>query len=340
LSQENESSSERSIKDGWYVIALAESLARGPIQRWIFDEPVVLYRGADGVATALFDMCPHRNAPLSLGKVVADGIQCGYHGFRFNSAGRCVAIPNQASAPAKALSVRAYPVTERYGLIWIWPGDPARAAATPVLDWPYYSDPGYRSLHVELTVNAPLHMLVDNLMDLTHVHFVHKFGANLLVHNSSPMRVWTEETAVHFTRELEEARFLSDTGAPPVAQSYMEVGASFRPPGIVTTTAVPKSRATGKVVEGPQRMFIHGLTPESHDRVRYIALRSWNIHHSADEVAAAIREDTEALQEDKEIVEKTYRHRLTLGELARERLVSIDEAAVRARRLLESFQRP
>jgi vanillate O-demethylase monooxygenase subunit len=324
-----------SLKNGWYVIAVADTLGAQPLQRWIYDEPVVLFRGPDGAAAALFDMCPHRNAPLSLGKVVADGIQCGYHGIRFGASGRCLSIPSQAGSPPKALSVRAYPVIERYGLIWIWPGEPDRAAQSKPLDWPYFSDPRYRSLYVELVVDAPVAMLVENLMDLTHVHFVHKFGANLPVHNSEPMRVWTEETAVHFTRNLAGARFLSDTGQAPVPESYVEIGGSYLPPGVVTTSAVPKSVLTGEVVEGPQRMIIHALTPESHDRVRYIALRSWNLYHSPEEVAAAIREDTDALQEDKVIVEETYRHRRKLGEVARERLVSIDEAAVRARRLLD-----
>jgi phenylpropionate dioxygenase-like ring-hydroxylating dioxygenase large terminal subunit len=327
--------SSASLENSWYVIAVADTLGRGPVQRWIFGEPVVLFRGPDGAATALLDVCPHRNAPLSLGKVVEDGIQCGYHGFRFNTSGRCIAIPNQTGAPPKALDVRAYPVIERYGLIWLWPGEPDEAARSAPLDWPYFSDPNYRSLYVELIVDAPLEMLVENLMDLTHVHFVHKFGANLLVHNSHSMQVKTEESAVHFTRELEGARFLSDAGNTPVAENYMEIGGSFLAPAVVVTFALTKSRTTQQVTDGPQRMFIHGLTPERHDRVRYTALRSWNLHHSAEEIAAAIKEDTEALQEDKVIVEQTYRHRLALGANARERLVSIDEAAVRARRLLD-----
>ena len=81
----------------------------------ILDQPVVLFRKEDGRIAALQDRCAHRAAPLSSGVVLGDEIQCGYHGFRYDSSGRCTWIPGQDFVPTKA-RVRAYPVVER----WRW----------------------------------------------------------------------------------------------------------------------------------------------------------------------------------------------------------------------------
>jgi vanillate O-demethylase monooxygenase subunit len=83
------------IKNAWYVAAWADEVSATPVARRILNEPVVLFRDERGSAAALLDMCCHRGAPLSCGKVVASGIECGYHGMVYAGDGACVHIPGQ-----------------------------------------------------------------------------------------------------------------------------------------------------------------------------------------------------------------------------------------------------
>ena len=124
------------VKNAWYVAAWADELTvDAPLGRRICDEPVVLFRDAAGNAAALADFCCHRSAPLSAGKIVAAGLECGYHGMVYGGDGVCVSIPGQVHIPAKA-RVRSYPLVEKDALLWIWMGDaaepiPRRSSITP-----------------------------------------------------------------------------------------------------------------------------------------------------------------------------------------------------------------
>ena len=80
------------LRNGWYAFAWSDELSADPLGRTVLDEPVVCFRGKDGLV-ALADMCPHRFVPLSLGKVVEGELECAYHGLRYGSAGRCVFNP-------------------------------------------------------------------------------------------------------------------------------------------------------------------------------------------------------------------------------------------------------
>ena len=100
------------LRNAWYIAAWSDELRDKPLGRRICDEPVVLFRDKDGGATALVDRCCHRSAPLSLGEVVASGIQCGYHGLIFDGSGKCVTVPGQSRIPEDA-RVRSYPVVEK-----------------------------------------------------------------------------------------------------------------------------------------------------------------------------------------------------------------------------------
>ena len=108
--------------------------------RSILGDRVVLFRGTAGMAAALEDRCCHRAAPLSRGKVVGDALQCGYHGLKFDAAGHCTEVPVQPAIPAGA-RVRSYPVREKWNVVWIWMGDPARADEAKITPLPWLDDP-------------------------------------------------------------------------------------------------------------------------------------------------------------------------------------------------------
>src|SRR2546426_8057784 len=80
--------------DWWYPACRGSDLRRRPLAITLLGTPVVLWRDAAGTPRALVDRCPHRNAPLSLGRLQGDGsLECGYHGWRFSGDGHCVAVP-------------------------------------------------------------------------------------------------------------------------------------------------------------------------------------------------------------------------------------------------------
>jgi vanillate O-demethylase monooxygenase subunit len=182
-------------KNHWYAALWARELKDAPVGRRLLDEPVVLFRQKNGAIAALTDRCPHRLVPLSMGVLVDRGIRCGYHGLEFDGSGRCVHVPSQDSIPPTA-QVRSYPVIEKYGLIWLWMGDPKKAdpAKLPIIDnyqaagWEMI-DGGYQH-HPSNYLN-----IVENLMDPAHTTFVHRQTIGNPLASNEPVK--TERTDEH-----------------------------------------------------------------------------------------------------------------------------------------------
>src|SRR5262249_13716888 len=120
------------------------------------------------------DRCPHRFVRMSMGKRIGDTIQCGYHGLRFGAQGELVEKPNDKDNHNLKACLRSYPAIERYGVIWIWMGKPELADPASIPEFSCMSDkahftamPGYSH------IKANYELIVDNLLDLSHVHYLH-----------------------------------------------------------------------------------------------------------------------------------------------------------------------
>lgn len=187
--------------NAWYVAAWDhEVTTKGILSRTVANRPLALYRTQDGRAVALADACWHRLAPLSKGKLIGkDGIQCPYHGLRFNSAGRCTSMPAQETLNPSA-TVPSFPIVERYRFVWVWLGDPTLADPTLVPDM-YQMDSDQWAGDGE-TIHAPCNyqLLLDNLMDLTHEEFVHATSIGQEELSESDFEVTRDENAVTVTR--------------------------------------------------------------------------------------------------------------------------------------------
>lgn len=109
------------IREAWYVAAFGHEITRMPMVRTLLDEPVVMYRTEAGEVVALGNVCPHRRAPLHLGKLHGDAIACPYHGLRFDPTGACVYNPNFNNPPPR-VKTAAYQVVEKDDMLWIWMG--------------------------------------------------------------------------------------------------------------------------------------------------------------------------------------------------------------------------
>lgn len=167
------------LQDAWYAAAFASDVGRTPLRRILLDQPVVLYRTEDGAPAALYDLCPHRLAPLSMGRMVGDDLECGYHGLRFDRQGACVFNPHGDGQIPRQAKVRSFAVVERHGFIWFWPGDADRADPERIpADFGFLSDPDrFAVVSGYLHVQANYQLIVDNLLDLTHAPYLHpQFG--------------------------------------------------------------------------------------------------------------------------------------------------------------------
>lgn len=165
------------IRESWYPASWAEDLTREPVGRVFLEEEVVLYRCESGEPVALANACPHRFAALSKGRIHGDAIACPYHGLQFSPDGQCSHNPH-GPAP-KSVRVRSYPLTERYGMVWIWMGDPDAADVAKLPKIPAREDDRFDWVSGALHVEGNYQLVIDNLLDLTHVQFMHPFLANL-----------------------------------------------------------------------------------------------------------------------------------------------------------------
>jgi phenylpropionate dioxygenase-like ring-hydroxylating dioxygenase large terminal subunit len=156
----------------WYAVAWGTEIGQKPFARTICSEPVVFFRTEGGTLVALEDRCCHRRLPLSMGKVLGDTIQCAYHGFTFDASGRCVKVPGQDLIPPSA-RVRSFPVAERYGLAWVFLGDCSQANPDSIPDYHWITDPHWGAKGAYFHVKAGYQLILENLLDLTHLAFVH-----------------------------------------------------------------------------------------------------------------------------------------------------------------------
>lgn len=169
------------LRNTWYVAAWASEVPAGALlARTFLDEPVVMFRDADGQPTALMDRCPHRFAPLSMGTLKEQGasVECPYHGLRFDAQGQCVFNPHGDGKIPKAAHVHRYPMVERYSALWIWMGEPARADAALIPEFDFLVPETWAVGTGHMAVDGHYELESDNILDLSHIEFLHPLFAS------------------------------------------------------------------------------------------------------------------------------------------------------------------
>jgi vanillate O-demethylase monooxygenase subunit len=325
------------LKNCWYVAAESSEIGREPLGRILLGEPVVLYRREDGTAVALEDRCCHRRAPLHKGRVQGDNIQCGYHGFTFAPDGACVAVPGHERLPFRNVGVRSYPLVERDRYLWIWMGERDEADPALIVDFHWKDAPGWTFTGERLPMAANYFLLVENLIDLSHVAFVHSATIG-----SDDTKATLDNVRGDGT--IKVVRAAKDIPTPPhmrriglAERADMTKVIEFTPASNITIDVLWQEReAPGRETRAMHAVIINSITPETERSCHYFwgHVRDFDTEN-ADMTAYFHRAVVTAFNEDKDMLEAQQRM-IEIDPLAPTLTVQGDWGGVQARRLVEA----
>lgn len=331
-------------KNTWYVACTPDEIEKGPLGRQICGERIAFFRGPDNKVAAVDNFCPHRGAPLSLGFVQNGHLVCGYHGLVMDCHGKTASMPGQRvqAFPCN----RVYPVEERYGFIWVWPGDASQADAAliPHLDWAENPDWAYGGglYHIK----CDYRLMIDNLMDLTHETYVHAGSIGQKEIDKAP--VSTKVDGEHVIT----SRFMDNIMPPPFWQAALRANnladdvpvdrwqiCHFTPPSHVLIEVgvahagkggynAPKEYKASSIV-------VDFITPETETSIWYFWGMARNFNPNDPALTAAIREGQgKIFAEDLEMLEQQQQNLLIHPERNLLKL-NIDAGGVQSRKILD-----
>ena len=202
------------IQNAWYVAAMSSEVADKPLGRTICNHNLVMYRGKGDAIACIEDFCPHRGAAMSLGYVEEGELVCGYHGLRMGPDGETISMPKQRTD--RFPCTRSFPVMEKYGFIWVWPGDKAKADESKLPKFHWAENDGWAYGGGLFHIKCDYRLMIDNLMDLTHETYVHSTSIGQKEIDEAPVKTRMEGDQV-----ITE-RFMSEVKAPPFWQMAME----------------------------------------------------------------------------------------------------------------------
>jgi phenylpropionate dioxygenase-like ring-hydroxylating dioxygenase large terminal subunit len=342
--------SARFLRNTWYVAAWSQDVVPGAIfSRRIVDESIVLFRNTNGKVAALADYCPHRFAPLSLGKLLPSGVlQCGYHGLEFDAGGACVRNPHGNGVVPSAAIVPAYPVVEKHGIVWIWMG---KRAADPALipDFSILDTAGERlGRHDHIVFDANVEFVTANLLDLSHVSFLHDGILGNEETIAADIDVRQDGFTLYITREQKDVtipQLYRLTHKPDVERGDLWRVMRWDAPGCMILDAGTTDPGRPKD-EGSGYYGIHLLTPESGTTTHYhfsSVRRRSGIAESNDET---IRAEIARLRrlafegQDAPMMaaqQRTVRDLEKQGRMLRPALLSVDAGPARYRRIMDQL---
>lgn len=331
-------------KNAWYVACTPAEIDEKPLGRKICGEPIAFFRGPEGKVAAVEDFCPHRGAPLSLGKVVDGKLVCGYHGLEMGCEGKTIAMPGQRVRGFPP--IRSFPVVERYGFIWVWPGDADQADPTKIHHLEWADNPDWAYGGGLYHINCDYRLMIDNLMDLTHETYVH---------STSIGQKEIDEAAPTTKAEGEQvvtSRFMENIKAPPFWQMAMRANGlddqadvdrwqicRFSPPSHVMIEVGVALAGKGGYNADPQykasSIVVDFITPETETSHWYFwgMARNFKAHDKA--LTASIREGQgKIFSEDMEMLERQQKNLLLYPE-RRLLALNIDAGGVQSRRILD-----
>jgi len=258
------------IRSAWYVVARSDEVTREPRACDAMETSLVLYRNAAGQVVALQNRCCHRSFPLAHGKLEGDAIRCGYHGLLYAPDGRCIEIPMQKSVPA-SLRVRAYPVVERKPFVWAWfgPPDAVDPEALPHPDWLGHA--GWDMYIGYLRIDASYIHLHENLLDLSHLSFLHATTFGTPEYARAPVELDVQGTRIEAWRHVE--CHLPDIYSVPLGwqgqRARRSSGSCFVAPGLHVNTGYLRNLEGANPQPEPTIRVAQVITPIDRHSTHY-----------------------------------------------------------------------
>lgn len=260
------------LKNTWYVAAWDDEVKSDNLfQRTLLDESVLFFRDDAGAVQAISNRCPHRFAQLHMGKRVANGVQCAYHGLQFNGKGQCIHNPHGKGAIPKAAATRCYPVREKHGAIWIWPGDPALADPASIPDFSFNDPDRFYVGKRYLLAKANYRLEVDNIMDLSHIQYLHAstLGGENVAQATTALKqegntIWSLRT-VHADTLSDFLYTTMDIPRGTVVDRQLDVRWDAPANMALVDTTTPVGRPEAAIVTPTTHLF----TPESETTTHY-----------------------------------------------------------------------
>lgn len=334
------------LRNTWYVACTSDEIADRPLGRRICGENIVFYRAEEGRVAAVQNFCPHRGAPLSLGFVRDGKLICGYHGLVMGSDGKCIAMPGQRVGGFPA--IRSYPVVERYGFIWIWPGDPDKADPAEIPDLIWGDNPEWAFGGGLYHVKSDYRLMIDNLMDLTHETYVHagSIGQPEIEEAAPTTRIEGNEVIT--------SRFMHNIKAPPFWQTALRGNGladdvlcdrwqicRFTPPSHVMIEVGVAHAGHGGYEAPPEHkvsaIVVDFMTPETETSHWYFWGMARNFAVHDEELTVKIREGQRKIfAEDLEVLESQQSNLLEFPD-RRLLALNIDAGGVGARRIIDKL---
>ena len=324
------------LRNQWYVVATTSEIGQTPIARTICNEPMVIYRGASGKPAMLSDRCPHRKAPLSSGEVHGDDIQCGYHGIRFGRDGACTHIPGDFPIP-RNFRARRFPTVEKFGFIFVWMGE---SAADPALIPNFYenNDAGWSSVPGYLHIKGNYQLMVDNILDLTHVVFVHKTTLAGGGVTDTPLEVRVEADRI-FAK-----RMMHNVDTAPIYKAARGLHGKidrwqifeYQPPMFVKVILGAREAGSDEPLGAPTHVVLNSFTPETDKTTHYFwgTARPWAVGDSKVDDLYRTMIDL-AFAEDASIVERQQRLIDSDASAAPLMAFPFDRSGIAARRIVK-----
>ncbi len=332
------------LRNAWYVAAWSDELAAPLFSRTIIGEHVLLYRKLDGSAVALSDICPHRFAPLSMGRRVGDVVQCGYHGLEFGADGQCVKNPQGDEKIPRAAKLKTYPLEEKFGLVWVWMGTPHLANPQEIPDFSHLQAPDRKTIKGVSHVSCGYQLMVDNLMDLGHLQFLHRDSAGGQMDGYERVRhdVRQEGLTVHDIRTYagvkapaKWAKLLDDPESP--GDFWQDI--RWDAPSVMRNQigVAPEGQARNG---GFNHFGTHILTPETEHSCFYFygSSRNYLVDDPAMDEVWRLWQATALGEEDKPICEAVDRYTPAAEKLGlKPVLLGSDASAVRVLRIMQKL---
>lgn len=325
----------------WWVAAFRHEVGRSLLSRWLLDTPVLLYRTESGEVVAMEDRCPHRAAPLSLGSLRGDRVECGYHGFQFGPDGRCAHVPTQDSVPP--FSVESYPVRESGLHVWIYLGDRSVIdQVPPPPELPWATDPAFAVRSGQFDIAANYMLLKENVLDLSHLGYVHAKSFGITDWTTPPV-VTTDDERVSFCQRFIErplpAGYAVSLGLEPGVIWNRETSGSYVSPALQVSSVDLSDPATPGAPPRGRYRFAHATTPVDGRSMRYFWAVGRDHATQPDAMDAFEKVIRQGFTEDETMLEAIQKQadRSPRRGSSGERSVKADAAGVQARRQLERW---